>query len=1006
MNRHYSTLMDLAKTGVADSLARTLKAFNQVNRPWPGCSVSTVPISPLASSPARTPSEQYQPLLYWMVNFLGDSQASPSGANAPRGGIHRLIPALVEVNSHDAWADLLLVAALPTPAHEQRFKSVIQTLIQPRGDLKEGSILNVFLKVVSKNDFKDVLRLVQGLKKFVEDPDPLLAPALKALRQAFYVNDVHPFLEIGRESFAQASKDKVIYEALFKLSSLPEFLESLRLLSSMGKNGDLQKIVADSISLFHKFAEEAKGQVDIRQGFLPSQLVLRHNLVAEDLTESNLGEITEQNTDWYRTDCDALDLNFSLHQTDSKNFDTQMDHMIGCLGARSGKSDVTEALSLLRTHQPDLGQSFFKYQINQIKKVMTSEDAPLNKLNPAETKYLLDRLMASIDDGRVFNLLDAFAFWVAPKDPASTKFKIFQNRVGPNLLTEASPNNEVMKLGVGRLLEPLLDVTRAIVSKSDHERKSLQALEDYGAEVLASDDFPKFLKDMDDLLKTDFKVASNSFSQVESLTESPDLPMHALKGFDRKAIEDFIREKECGGLPVSFRRREEQVERRTQELLHEARTNVTNWDLVYNPSQKQGVPRESWQFEELEVMLKPLFERFSVREQKVPARTAVQGFFNALAYFTKFEGSQNSNQISSNFNSNVIPKVIPLYEPEELLRWVYKRSTDYRLITYFYPNETLPRARLVNSLDLLELTLVNVDFLAPPQRKNMGLVFLSELADAWGDEDYQNWPEEIKEQFPLGGKKKPATMKEAVEGIIKRKGALGLDLEDLQTLIDKYIGVPELPACMLDPLYGKNNPPLGWASDLMVKLSSESKAEIQRKLYNLSQVQVVLREMVDPKLEAEKDPGMRVLRNLFFEMRYSTPKKYRTPHSGEKNHLSVVLRTVRLGLLRQIGRSIQNFKQDDPALKDFFQTLIRTSSAPEWIRLMEAFFSVDPEHAFKWKVMKEVFDVIDSKEPSDLAHMKQMLFYAVAASNRLDPWRPKGSPENPCSYKSYSYKSH
>ncbi|MEO7163927.1 MAG: hypothetical protein ABI041_13490, partial [Bdellovibrionia bacterium] len=307
---HYATMVEFAKTGAADPLARTLKAFSHVTRPWKGCDGSQ-----------SATGEQYNSLVNWLVNFLADS-----GNNTEpglRAGIHRLIPSLTEVTSRDAWADLLLVTALPTAAHQQKIKALAQYILKPRAELQQRSIYDLIMKVISENDFAEILSFAQGLQKFVNDPEPVLEPGLKALRQALYVNDAHPFFDLMRESLGQATQEKEFYTAIFRVSTQPEFLDSLRLLSTMGKDGRLKDLVGASVNLFHKFAEVAKKDTLIRETSEPAPLSLRHHLVRSELAVSPHRPVTAE-TSWYSPSCDALDVSFSLDQTDSATFDIQL----------------------------------------------------------------------------------------------------------------------------------------------------------------------------------------------------------------------------------------------------------------------------------------------------------------------------------------------------------------------------------------------------------------------------------------------------------------------------------------------------------------------------------------------------------------------------------------------------------------------------------------------------------------------------------------------------------
>ena len=952
LKEHYSAMSEFAKTGAIDPFARLLKAFSRVTRPWKGC-----------DNAQNVSGENYNSLLYWLANFLADIGSSTDPA--ARTGIHRLIPSLMEITSRDAWADLLLVATLPTPEHQQRMRASAQCLLKPRAELRKQSIYDVLMKVIPDNNFSDVFRLAVGVQNFVKDPEPLLEPSFRALRQALYVNDAHPFLGLIRQALSQATHEKVLYDAIFNVSTKPEFMDSIRLLSSMGKDGRLKELVGASVNLFHKFAEEAKKDLVILETAEPAPLALRHPWVRADLSKSPHRPITAE-TLWYSPNCGELDVSFSLDQTDSAAFDVQLNHYIQCQNGAGADNDVSNAIHFLSSQKAENGQSFLKYQIDQTKKLILTPDDPANKLNPLEINSLLDSWMASIDDGRFFHFLDAVPYWIAPKNASLVS------------------SQAVDTSGVGQLIRPLLNVSKEVITRV---RTDLNELEKYVAQVIVQKDFPKLLRDMDDLLTPDLSVQAKGVSIQATAEVLPPV----LSSFDRNQIRKWVESKECGHLSNESGVRYRQIEKRVDEILNEARSSITNWDLVQVSNEKEASPRQSWDFKELKELLNPLFDKFADREkQSVPHKWVLGAFLNFTGYFAMPpDGQYQSVEEKTRYH----------YQPQYLLEWLYDRAIDYRLITYFYPGEDAPRVRLVNTLDLLELTLVNVDFVAPfPVSKNMGLDFLSELADAWGDEPREMWPSEIQKQYPESGPENnsrniansnqvPRTLIAAVEDILDRPGFPGLD--NLKKLTYQFVGLPVLPACHKD-LPGlqpdiQAQASSGWVNALI--MSAAEKAKIQRNLYNLWQVKEVLRETA-------ANQGMKVLRDLFYEIKYSTPEKYRTPKSGDLNNLSVVLKTVRLGLLRQAGRLVQKFEKTDPALRDFFQALVHSGTSPNMLPVVHEILNSDREHKLVWKIIQQIFDVIKPRESGeaahsvDLANMKQMVFYFIAGANRIDEWVP------------------
>jgi hypothetical protein len=97
---------------------------------------------------------------------------------------------------------------------------------------------------------------------------------------------------------------------------------------------------------------------------------------------------------------------------------------------------------------------------------------------------------------------------------------------------------------------------------------------------------------------------------------------------------------------------------------------------------------------------------------------------------------------------------------------------------------------------------------------------------------------------------------------------------------------------------------------------------------------------------------------------------------------------VRLGALRQIGRQLQRFDKNDPALKDIFLAVIHSAKSPYMVPVLYAAIASDPKHQMIWKVVGEIFNVFDHASSVEIANMKQIVFYFLANSNRLEEWVP------------------
>jgi hypothetical protein len=181
--------------------------------------------------------------------------------------------------------------------------------------------------------------------------------------------------------------------------------------------------------------------------------------------------------------------------------------------------------------------------------------------------------------------------------------------------------------------------------------------------------------------------------------------------------------------------------------------------------------------------------------------------------------------------------------------------------------------------------------------------------------------------------------------------------------------------------------------------------------------------------------GMRILRDLFFQLAYSTPDGYLSadfniPATGWRNNLSVIMLLERAGFTRQITRNLRGMKANDPEVVAFFDGFMDGATASDdplattRYPRYRAHALIDPlvqprtdekdpenpKHELMWKVVEQMFGVIDAGEGRtlDAAHrkliegkpdgevariraewgreylrMKQMGFYAFAAGGQM-----------------------
>jgi hypothetical protein len=472
------------------------------------------------------------------------------------------------------------------------------------------------------------------------------------------------------------------------------------------------------------------------------------------------------------------------------------------------------------------------------------------------------------------------------------------------------------------VLRPLVDLVAPWISDAQ-ARLGMRRLGLYGASVLKRVDLPRTVAYVDDLFRAH--------------PAAPAPQARAL--YDRERLLRWISNKECVASPT-----EQSRQARLEEIIDEYENAI-----VPDGVRSAGKLRREWSLPELKTELSPVFSKFADIPDNGPLLRGL------LSFTARFNDRKQ-------------------YKEGYLEKWLRDRADDRRIISYFYPGEDAPRVRIVNGLDRLGLILLNADIYAgPPIEMNFGMQFLANIAEAWGDVPFEDRPAEIQAKFPKG--KKCPTLAEAVTDIF----------ETAQTFYG-LVGFPKLPACnqIADP---RDPPELQKAetTDPTVALEpgqdpppeaepGSELAALKISMFNIAQTVSVLQENV-------ADGGMRVLRDLFYELYYKGPVEHQDPSAGLKNNLSVVTSLVRAGLLREVGRLIADTPSNDPVIHSFFSILIEAAASPETGPMAEALFA-DSKLELIWNVIDEVLKL---KSPRDIANAKLIGLHGLAA---LDSDKP------------------
>jgi hypothetical protein len=889
-------------------------------------------------------------------------------------GVKLLLPALAELDDRGVWNDLVLLSAMPRQEDRASFESDVKFLLDDIPGTDE-SIYATLSTAIGRATPDDMYNFAHSLRAFVESDQPLLDPSVTALRQAYYVNDVHPLIDLSRAILADAPSNEPLFNTMFLISEMPEFKDSVRLVSNLAKDGRLKELLSAILSIFHRFS--AHGATAIHgveePAFVPRA---RHDLAEADLALWRPGAEPSEAV----PACGRIDARVSLGDySDGAAFDGQLGNYLACADSRGQYDDLQDAIRFLEGTTDERGKDYVRSTIDLLWALnMTGE----------ELAYMGQSFLSAYRELRFSHALE-----------------LFRQLIEVSIHGASDAGGEA-----GPVLRPLLDALGPLVGQA--VRPGLHELENFAAGVLRRADFPSVLGYVDHLL--DLK---------------PEPPAGAGNSYDLARIKRWVGNKECASFPAhaSEEQLDEFESQRAAQLTSDFDESITSWDLAIN-----GQPRRDWEFGEFRSWLDDLVTKFGDPAQSVRPGAALDALSNSLRYFTLPKGQP--------------PNEYQHYTIDELRKFVIDRSNDYQLMTYYYPGENTPRVRLVSTMDRLELVLVNADFWAPwpfvrtvpdfRNNRNFGLLFLSQIAEAWGDEPENVWPEEIRKKYAGS---RPPTLAEAVASM----GSTARSFE-------KLVGLADVPDCtqVADP----NDPPqVQWAEThdphqhgIAPSWMPAYHIPMMRKLlFNIHQALPVLTENLPipgyPLGQGGRYVnGMRILRDLFFQLYYSTPEPYRradfhNPADGLRNNLSIIMKLERAGFTRQLARHLRSSRVDDPDVIDFFNGIVAGATASDdplattphpryadhalFDPLVDPKYNTDPNkpHPLFWGIIQQIFSIIDAAEGhaldathqaelqglgpeeqaqvrrgwvEDFALMKQLGYYTVAAAAPMSLIRP------------------
>ncbi len=533
-------------------------------------------------------------------------------------------------------------------------------------------------------------------------------------------------------------------------------------------------------------------------------------------------------------------------------------------GARAAESAAQweHSLSCLATGPVDHariaeGLSFLLNEKTESGRSFLAMQVDLVKRNPwsgEEIEALYRRMVSALDSGALERSMEIARHWIGT---ATT--------------------------GAGAVLRPALQMLGETMGRGRAQARLLQT---HLASWLKRPDFPELVRE----LRVAGEAAADVFREQGRPFLKPSNPPEA--AFDR--IKRWVGNKECKLITATTATEWERAKNlRALEVLQEYRDGLTNWELV------NGKPRMAFGEAERRELLRELLERMA-DPARSDASSPLSGALPRIAEHLKQLAGERGMSPGTYFAD-----------------WVQSRSNDWELTRYFYPEEKNPRVRLLNSLDRLELVLLNNDFKAPgiPPR-NFALKFAEDLAEAWGDEDPSRWPKMIRELYPPGSGKRPKTLAEVVK-----------DIEKAQRKFEKLAGFPDMPKCKNkeggpEDTEDPDSPGLELPSWLPGPIE-----EMKAGLFHNRQILHVLKQNL-PGSGHRHEGGLKLLRAVLYEFHASTPAGDRGSNDLRKNNLAVALKLARAGALRQLGRQGWRLKERDPEVAGAIDRIIRALTSP------------------------------------------------------------------------------
>jgi hypothetical protein len=907
-----------------------------------------------------------------IIDVLG---ATGSGELDNRTGIKRLLPVLAEISDRRAWDDLIYFFTSLSVERRARLAEVISFLLEPL-DLSrpEGpSILDGMIELGARVRPEDLEAVLQASRIWLDSEEPILDPIFSKLREAFHINDVHPVVDLIHSGLEASARVPRLCETLLGIAKRPEFEESVRLVARMSKDGSLRELASSLLTLFHKFADKSEHPIQLSNAPALRE-DRRHNwstrtvsMMEFDFPES----ATTGSIFLTKKEDPCLQLGFStsidqITQASRREFEL-FALCIGSSGDHQVTADILTWMRDVKLNGSD--RSLFALQVELLSNFG-------KQLTLEELQTLTNAFIVAVDDRRMHRLLHALPHFTL------TRLSGGRDDDRPATLSESAVN-----------------LIREVVLKAQN---GLRIALNIGAEVLRDSSFPQAA----DLLVGAWRAAGNCDSGKDvgdrdcSLEPEEDSFRHrrALSPAEELNLATWIHNWECTA-------DESRIAARLRGVKKEYHHSMNSWELVdgvNSRGQKVRMPRMEWTRSEFDEVIDPLVKRYQDLNASTPERSAIKATANVIRYFN-VGGPKNEN-VENKEDDEIKPSRIHHFHRDGLFKWLSDRADDHQPIAYIYPGENRPRVRLVSTIERFELLLwnANVQFLLP---QNLGFQFLQMIGEAWGDEASTLWPEDILKKYPEHGECDRAlgSGNETLRRKLVKKGHCPMTLQDvwerdelfpalamtksMKTTMKTFefaVGLPQLAECPQVP--SPTDPGAVVTDDWRARSSGLGLIpdEMRVRIFNIKQLLSVVPENLPgapaavhgPKLE----DGLKVLRNLFFELLYSSPEECRNPKALECNNLKLVPMVVQNGMLRKVVQKLREFpayteadqsipherQSDYRKLKQFFRGMGEFTNQTGSGELLQSVVGRDPgKEALVFKVVVDrLFDMAEAADPS------------------------------------------